>query len=176
MLNDENNVSKKRVKSVFRITKNVVISAGLSAGDRVVTDGIGSAADGRQNEVVEPQTTMADEKSPSRHEGRASARLMQVYSPGSTGASRSVYSAPRALPLADGGDFTRRGLSAIASRLVAACRRGQTLPHYSGCYALLTRQPDVLTSPPSPRRLSASVWPDVRLKQMSSQSSAAHRW
>lgn len=74
VLNDENNVSKKRVKIGIQDNRNVVISAGLSAGDRVVTDGIDRLTEGAKVEVVEPQTTMADEKSPSRHEGQKGAR------------------------------------------------------------------------------------------------------
>ncbi|MDI5677531.1 multidrug transporter subunit MdtA, partial [Salmonella enterica subsp. enterica serovar Anatum] len=46
---------------------NVVISAGLSAGDRVVTDGIDRLTEGAKVEVVEPQTTVADEKSNTPH-------------------------------------------------------------------------------------------------------------
>ncbi|ECK0470614.1 hypothetical protein FQU49_13210 [Salmonella enterica subsp. enterica] len=45
-----------------------------SAGDRVVTDGIDRLTEGAKVEVVEPQTTVADEKSPSRHEGQKGAR------------------------------------------------------------------------------------------------------
>lgn len=74
VLNDENNVSKKRVKIGIQDNRNVVISAGLSAGDRVVTDGIDRLTEGAKVEVVEPQTTVADEKSPSRHEGQKGAR------------------------------------------------------------------------------------------------------
>ncbi|VEA32448.1 efflux system protein [Salmonella enterica subsp. enterica] len=61
VLNDENNVSKKRVKIGIQDNRNVVISAGLSAGDRVVTDGIDRLTEGAKVEVVEPQTTVADE-------------------------------------------------------------------------------------------------------------------
>lgn len=74
VLNNENNVSKKRVKIGIQDNRNVVISAGLSAGDRVVTDGIDRLTEGAKVEVVEPQPTMADEKSPSRHEGQKGAR------------------------------------------------------------------------------------------------------
>ncbi|EMJ0321565.1 multidrug efflux RND transporter subunit MdtA [Salmonella enterica] len=74
VLNDENNVSKKRVKIGIQDNRNVVISAGLSAGDRVVTDGIDRLTEGAKVEVVEPQTSMADEKSPSRHQGQKGAR------------------------------------------------------------------------------------------------------
>ncbi len=62
--------AKKRVKIGIQDNQNVVISAGLSAGDRVVADGIDRLPEGAKVEVVEPQTTVADEKSPSRHEGR----------------------------------------------------------------------------------------------------------
>ncbi len=91
VLNDENNVSKKRVKIGIQDNQNVVISAGLSAGDRVVTDGIDRLTEGAKVEVVEPQTTVADEKSPSRHEGQRSARLMQVLPPGSTGGPSRLF-------------------------------------------------------------------------------------
>lgn len=91
VLNDENNVSKKRVKIGIQDNRNVVISAGLSAGDRVVTDGIDRLTEGAKVEVVEPQTTVADEKSPSRHEGQKGARLMQVLPPGSTGGPSRLF-------------------------------------------------------------------------------------
>ncbi|MGK4855811.1 multidrug transporter subunit MdtA, partial [Salmonella enterica] len=65
VLNDENNVSKTRVKIVIQDNRNVVISAGLSAGERVVTDGNDRLTEGAKVEVVEPQTPVADEKSPS---------------------------------------------------------------------------------------------------------------
>ncbi|EAM9239213.1 multidrug efflux RND transporter subunit MdtA [Salmonella enterica] len=74
VLNDENNVSKKRVKVGIQDNRNVVISAGLSAGDRVVTDGIDRLTEGAKVEVVKPQLTAADEKSPTRHEGQKGAR------------------------------------------------------------------------------------------------------
>lgn len=74
VLNDENNVSKKRVKVGIQDNRNVVISAGLSAGDRVVTDGIDRLTEGAKVEVVKPQLTAADEKLPTRHEGQKGAR------------------------------------------------------------------------------------------------------
>ncbi|ELR4955215.1 multidrug efflux RND transporter subunit MdtA [Salmonella enterica] len=74
VLNDENNVSKKRVKVGIQDNRNVVISAGLSAGDRVVTDGIDRLTEGAKVEVVKPQLTATDEKSPTRHEGQKGAR------------------------------------------------------------------------------------------------------
>ncbi|VDZ78067.1 efflux system protein [Salmonella bongori] len=54
VLNDENKVSKKRVKTGIQDNRNVVISAGLSAGDRVVTDGIDRLTEGVKVDVVEP--------------------------------------------------------------------------------------------------------------------------
>ncbi|EHC66100.1 Membrane fusion protein of RND family multidrug efflux pump, partial [Salmonella enterica subsp. enterica serovar Minnesota str. A4-603] len=153
VLNDENNVSKKRVKIGIQDNRNVVISAGLSAGDRVVTDGIDRLTEGAKVEVVEPQTTVADEKSPSRHEGQKGARAApdagitseeRAPDAGITSGQHgrpfaSVYSAPRGHHSADGGDFTRRDyrLSLPARRRFA----GGRLPHYSGCYALPWRQP-----------------------------------
>ncbi len=140
VLNDENNVSKKRVKIGIQDNRNVVISAGLSAGDRVVTDGIDRLTEGAKVEVVEPQTTMADEKSPSRHEGQKERAPDAGITSGQHGRPfASVYSAPRGHHSADGGDFTRRDyrLSLPARRRFA----GGRLPHYSGGYALPRRQP-----------------------------------
>lgn len=54
VLNSDNKVSKHRVKTGIRDSQTVVISAGLSAGDRVVTDGIDRLTEGAKVEVVEP--------------------------------------------------------------------------------------------------------------------------
>ena len=48
VLNDENKVSKHSVTPGIRDSQKVVISAGLSAGDRVVTDGIDRLTEGRR--------------------------------------------------------------------------------------------------------------------------------
>ena len=54
VLNSENKVSKHLVKTGIQDSQTVVISAGLSAGDRVVTDGIDRLTEGAKVEVVEP--------------------------------------------------------------------------------------------------------------------------
>lgn len=169
VLNDENNVSKKRVKIGIQDNRNVVISAGLSAGDRVVTDGIDRLTEGAKVEVVEPQTTVADEKSPSRHEGQKERAPDAGITSGQHGRPfASVYSAPRGHHSADGGDFTRRDyrLSLPARRRFA----GGRLPHYSGCYALPGASPDVMTSAVT-APLERQFGQMSGLKQMSSQSS-----
>lgn len=57
VLNSENNVSKHLVTPGIQNSQRVVINAGLSAGDRVVTDGIDRLTEGAKVEVVEAQTT-----------------------------------------------------------------------------------------------------------------------
>ena len=59
VLNSENKVSKHLVKTGIQDSQTVVISAGLSAGDRVVTDGIDRLTEGAQVEVVEAQNAGA---------------------------------------------------------------------------------------------------------------------
>ncbi len=53
VLNDKNKVSKHTVTPGIQDSQKVVISAGLSAGDRVVTDGIDRLTEGAQVEVVD---------------------------------------------------------------------------------------------------------------------------
>ena len=53
VLNSDNKVSKHLVKTGIQDSQTVVISAGLSAGDRVVTDGIDRLTEGAKVEVVE---------------------------------------------------------------------------------------------------------------------------
>jgi len=48
----ENKVSKKQVTPGVQNNLSVVIQTGLSAGDRVVTDGIDRLTDGAQVEIV----------------------------------------------------------------------------------------------------------------------------
>lgn len=59
VLNSDNKVSKHLVKPGIQDSQNVVISAGLSAGDRVVTDGIDRLTEGAKVEVVEAQSAPA---------------------------------------------------------------------------------------------------------------------
>lgn len=75
VLNDENKVSKHLVKTGIQDSQKVVISAGLSAGDRVVTDGIDRLTEGAKVEVVEAQTaTPTETKATSREYGKKGAR------------------------------------------------------------------------------------------------------
>ncbi|WP_308562477.1 MdtA/MuxA family multidrug efflux RND transporter periplasmic adaptor subunit [uncultured Klebsiella sp.] len=53
VLNDENQVSKHNVTPGIQDSLKVVINAGLSAGDRVVTDGIDRLTEGAKVEVVD---------------------------------------------------------------------------------------------------------------------------
>ncbi|MBK4130467.1 MdtA/MuxA family multidrug efflux RND transporter periplasmic adaptor subunit [Klebsiella michiganensis] len=69
VLNDENKVSKHTVTPGIQDSLKVVINAGLSAGDRVVTDGIDRLTEGAKVEVVEAQdaaTAAEPEKATSR--------------------------------------------------------------------------------------------------------------
>ena len=59
VLNDENKVSKHTVTPGIQDSQKVVIAAGLSAGDRVVTDGIDRLTEGAKVEVVQPQEASA---------------------------------------------------------------------------------------------------------------------
>lgn len=59
-LDDENKVSKHLVTTGIQDSKHVVISAGLNAGQRVVTDGIDRLTEGLQVEVVAPRSTNTD--------------------------------------------------------------------------------------------------------------------
>lgn len=75
VLNAENKVSKHLVKPGIQDSQNVVISAGLSVGDRVVTDGIDRLTEGAKVEVVEAHTAAStDNKATSREYGNKGAR------------------------------------------------------------------------------------------------------
>ncbi|EKZ9487328.1 MdtA/MuxA family multidrug efflux RND transporter periplasmic adaptor subunit [Enterobacter hormaechei] len=60
VLNDDNKVSKHLVTTGIQNSQTVVISAGLSSGDRVVTDGIDRLTEGAKVEVVEAQSAAAE--------------------------------------------------------------------------------------------------------------------
>ena len=64
VLNSDNKVSKHTVTTGIQDSKKVVIAAGLSAGDRVVTDGIDRLTEGASVEVVEAHN--AQTKAPSQ--------------------------------------------------------------------------------------------------------------
>ncbi|MBX4673100.1 multidrug transporter subunit MdtA [Klebsiella sp. CVUAS 5466.2] len=77
VLNDENKVSKHTVTPGIQDSLKVVINAGLSAGDRVVTDGIDRLTEGAKVEVVEAQdaaTAAEPAKATSREYGKQGAR------------------------------------------------------------------------------------------------------
>jgi len=59
VLNEQNKVSKHTVTPGIQDSQQVAISAGLSAGDRVVTDGIDRLTEGAQVEVVTAQSADA---------------------------------------------------------------------------------------------------------------------
>ncbi|MCT4706825.1 MdtA/MuxA family multidrug efflux RND transporter periplasmic adaptor subunit [Enterobacteriaceae bacterium H16N7] len=75
VLNSENKVSKHLVTTGIQDSQKVVISAGLSAGDKVVTDGIDRLTEGAKVEVVEAQSataSAADEKAAAKPHGAKS--------------------------------------------------------------------------------------------------------
>lgn len=57
VVNSDNKVSKKRVTAGLQDSQKVVISNGLGAGERVVTDGLDRLTEGASVEVVSPQST-----------------------------------------------------------------------------------------------------------------------
>ena len=74
VLNSDNKVSKHLVKPGIQDSQKVVIAAGLSAGDRVVTDGIDRLTEGAKVEVVEAHdASVSDEKTAPRGYGKKGA-------------------------------------------------------------------------------------------------------
>lgn len=73
VLNADNKVSKHIVVPGIQDSQKVVISAGLSAGDKVVTDGIDRLTEGAKVEVVEAHSAAAD-KPAAEHSGKKGAR------------------------------------------------------------------------------------------------------
>lgn len=57
VVNSDNKVSKKSVIAGLQDSQKVVISAGLEAGERVVTDGLDRLTEGATVEIVAPQST-----------------------------------------------------------------------------------------------------------------------
>lgn len=75
VLNSEDKVSKHLVTTGIQDSQKVVITAGLAAGDRVVTDGIDRLTEGAKVEVVEAQSATAsdtDAKPKHKRNGAAS--------------------------------------------------------------------------------------------------------
>ncbi|MFP2420999.1 MdtA/MuxA family multidrug efflux RND transporter periplasmic adaptor subunit [Pseudescherichia vulneris] len=73
VLNDENKVSKHLVVPGIQDSQKVVISSGLSAGDKVVTDGIDRLTEGAKVEVVEAHSASSTEKSPAEQNSKTGA-------------------------------------------------------------------------------------------------------
>ena len=63
VVNAENRVSKKRITTSLQDSEKVVISAGLNAGENVVTDGVDRLTEGASVEIVAPQSTPLPAKS-----------------------------------------------------------------------------------------------------------------
>ncbi|MDU7870036.1 MAG: multidrug transporter subunit MdtA, partial [Pantoea sp.] len=57
VVNSDNKVSKKSVIAGLQDSQKVVISAGLEAGERVVTDGLDRLTEGAKVEIVAAQST-----------------------------------------------------------------------------------------------------------------------
>ncbi|MFP2239693.1 MdtA/MuxA family multidrug efflux RND transporter periplasmic adaptor subunit [Pseudescherichia vulneris] len=74
VLNDENKVSKHLVVPGIQDSQKVVISSGLSAGDKVVTDGIDRLTEGAKVEVVEAHSASSTGKSPAEQNSKTGAR------------------------------------------------------------------------------------------------------
>nr|WP_329955565.1 MdtA/MuxA family multidrug efflux RND transporter periplasmic adaptor subunit [Biostraticola tofi] len=66
VINDDGKVSQKRVTTGPQDSSQVVITAGLQAGQRVVTDGIDRLTEGAQVEVVTPGVASAPGATPER--------------------------------------------------------------------------------------------------------------
>jgi multidrug efflux system membrane fusion protein len=74
VLNDDNKVSKHIVVPGIQDSQKVVVSAGLSAGDRVVTDGIDRLTEGAKVEVVEAHSATTEQKPAAEQSGKKGAR------------------------------------------------------------------------------------------------------
>ncbi|RJT27327.1 MdtA/MuxA family multidrug efflux RND transporter periplasmic adaptor subunit [Buttiauxella izardii] len=74
VLNSEDKVSKHLVTTGIQDSQKVVITAGLAAGDRVVTDGIDRLTEGAKVEVVEAQSaTASDTEAKPKHKRNGAA-------------------------------------------------------------------------------------------------------
>ncbi len=72
VLNDDNQVSQHRVTTGMEDSRQVVITAGLEAGQRVVTDGIDRLTEGAKVEVVSPVNTETSPVYIPKHRGEKS--------------------------------------------------------------------------------------------------------
>ncbi len=130
VLNSENKVSKHLVTPGIQDSQKVVIRAGISAGDRVVTDGIDRLTEGAKVEVVEAQSaTTPEEKATSReyakkeHAPDAGVTPEQHRRP-----VAPVYYASCGHHAADGGDLTRRDYRLSRPARFRRCRKWTIRP------------------------------------------------
>lgn len=92
VLNSENKVSKHLVTPGIQDSQKVVIRAGISAGDRVVTDGIDRLTEGAKVEVVEAQSaTTPEEKATSREYAKKEHAPDAGVTPSSTGGPSRLF-------------------------------------------------------------------------------------
>ncbi len=92
VLNSENKVSKHLVTPGIQDSQKVVIRAGISAGDRVVTDGIDRLTEGAKVEVVEAQSaTTPEEKATSREYAKKELAPDASVTPSSTGGPSRLF-------------------------------------------------------------------------------------
>lgn len=164
VLNSENKVSKHLVTPGIQDSQKVVIRAGISAGDRVVTDGIDRLTEGAKVEVVEAQSaTTPEEKATSReyakkeHAPDAGVTPEQHRRP-----VAPVYYASCGHHAADGGDLTRRDYR--LSRPARFGAAGSGLSDHSGGHALPRCQPgchDLCRYRAARTPVRADVWPET---------------
>jgi multidrug efflux system membrane fusion protein len=162
VLNDENKVSKHTVTPGIQDSLKVVITAGLSAGDRVVTDGIDRLTEGAKVEVVDPHSApaAAAEKPPAVNTAKKERAPDAGLTPEQYGRPfPTVYSAPGRHHAADGGDYAGgdHRLSIPAGFRLA----GSGLSDHSGGHPLSRRQPG-RRHLGDYRPAGTPVWPDVR--------------
>ena len=170
VLNSENKVSKHLVTPGIQDSQKVVIRAGISAGDRVVTDGIDRLTEGAKVEVVEARAPPLRKRKPpaakyakKEHAPDAGVTPEQHRRP-----VAPFYYASCRHHAADGGDLTRRDYR--LSRPARFGAAGSGLSDHSGGHALPRCQPDVMTSAVT-APLERQFGQMSGLKQMSSQSS-----
>jgi hypothetical protein len=142
VLNDENKVSKHTVTPGIQDSLKVVINAGLSAGDRVVTDGIDRLTE--------------------RAKRRSSKPVMRLPP------SAAVYHAPGRHHAVNGGHYAGRDYRLSFPAGFGAA--GSGLPDHSGGNLYPGASPDVMTSSVT-APLERQFGQMSGLKQMSSQSS-----
>ncbi len=130
VLNSENKVSKHLVTPGIQDSQKVVIRAGISPGNRVVTDGIDRLTEGAKVEVVEAREHhhFGRESHQPRIREKGARCLMQVLPPSSTGGPwRLLYYASCGHHAADGGNLIAR-ISVIAPCPFRRCRKWTIRP------------------------------------------------